>query len=293
MTQLHPRVRAAIESQRREPLTMENISAVRQSMRDAVPEEVGVGPRLDEATDVDAGGVPARWYRNAAPAGTIVYAHGGGWVMGDLETHDAMCRSLVAASGWAVLAVDYRRAPESPYPAALDDVHTALDWARARDSGPVAVGGDSAGGQLAAALARRARDTGAPVAAQVLICPVLSPAVAYPALDLYGLRGEEMRFFWDAYAPPDCDRGVPDLDPLHADPAGLPPAVIVTAELDILRDEAEEYARRLTAAGVPVVCARYNGVNHNFVRKLALFDAGHAALAQIGAALNRLASQLG
>ncbi|MBO0871441.1 MAG: alpha/beta hydrolase fold domain-containing protein, partial [Micromonosporaceae bacterium] len=113
MTQLHPQVRAAIESQRREPLTMDNIPAVRQSMRDAVAEEVGAGPTLAEVADVDAGGVPARWYRDGTPAGTIVYAHGGGWVMGDLDTHDGLCRHLVATTGWAVLAVDYRRAPES------------------------------------------------------------------------------------------------------------------------------------------------------------------------------------
>ncbi|MBO0867327.1 MAG: alpha/beta hydrolase, partial [Micromonosporaceae bacterium] len=224
-------------------------------------------------------------------------AHGGGWVMGDLDTHDGLCRHLVATTGWAVLAVDYRRAPESRYPAALDDVHTALDWVRANrtpgnrapaTTGPVALAGDSAGGQLTAALARRSRDAGTPVAAQVLICPVIDPAMAYPPLSGYGLHAEEMRFFWDAYAPPGCDRAAPDLDPLHADPGGLPPAVVVTAELDILRDEGEEYARRLMAAGVPVVCSRYQGVNHNFVRKLALFDAGHAALAQIAAALRRL-----
>ena len=114
--------------------------------------------------------------------------------------------------------------------------------------------------------------------------------MAYPELDGYGLHRDEMRFFWDAYAPPGCDRTVADLDPLRADPTGLPPTVVVTAELDILRDEAEEYARRLTAAGVPVICARYLGVNHNFVRKLALFDAAHAALAQIAAALRRFTS---
>jgi acetyl esterase/lipase len=280
---LHPQARAAIEAQVREPLTMANLAAVRQSMRDATLAEVGRGPELAEVVDVDAGGVPARWYHDGTAARTVLYAHGGGWVMGDLDTHDGLCRHLVVATGWSVLAVEYRRAPEHPYPAALEDFHAALAWLRRIHAGPVALAGDSAGAHLVAAVARRARDAGAPVAAQVLICPVLDPAMEYPQLDGYGLDREEMRFFWDAYAPQ--GRQAPDLDPLRADLTGLPPAVMVTAELDILCDEGERYARALQVAGVPVVCARYLGVNHNFVRKLALFDAAHAALAQIGAAL--------
>jgi acetyl esterase len=106
-------------------------------------------------------------------------------------------------------------------------------------------------------------------------------------LDGYGLHRDEMRFFWDAFAPPGVDRTHPDLDPLRAQFAGLPPAVVVTAELDVLRDEGERYAARLLAAGVPVVCVRYQGLIHNFPRKLALFDAAYAALAQIAAALVR------
>jgi acetyl esterase len=257
-------------------------------MREATLAEVGPGPRLAEVADVDAGGVPARLYRDGARPGTLLYAHGGGWVMGDLETHDGLCRHLAAATGWSVLSVDYRRAPEHPYPAALDDLHTALAWLRSNDPGPVAVAGDSSGGHLAAALARRACDGGVPVAAQVLICPVLDPSMAYPELDGYGLHRDEMRFFWDAYAPSGVDRTAAELDVLHAGAQGVAPTVVVTAELDILRDEAEEYARLLAAAGVPVVSARYQGVNHNFVRKLALFDAAHAAVAHLASALNRL-----
>jgi acetyl esterase len=184
-----------------------------------------------------------------------------------------------------VLAVDYRRAPEHPWPAAVDDVSRALAWLGDRR---VAVAGDSSGGHLAAVVARRARDAGRPVAAQVLICPVLDPAMDYPDLDDYGLHRDEMRFFWDAFLA-GGDPADPDANPSVADPAGLPPAVVVTAELDVLRDEAERYAARLQAAGVPVICTRYQGVNHNFVRKLAIFDAAHAAVAQIAAALHRLA----
>ncbi|MCA2218466.1 alpha/beta hydrolase [Jidongwangia harbinensis] len=288
LSRLHFQARVAMQTQHRVPLTVARLAEVRRSMVDAVPAEVGTGPQLHSVADVDADGVPARWYRTgAADAPALLYAHGGGWVLGDLDTHDGLCRHLAAASGWSVLAVDYRRAPEHPYPAPVDDVERALGWLR-RAAPRVAVGGDSAGAHLAAVVARRARDAGLPVAAQVLICPALDPAMAYPDLDDYGLHTDEMRFFWDAFAPPGVDRADPDLNPLAADPAGLPPAVVVTAELDILRDEGERYAARLQAAGVPVVCARYQGVNHNFVRKLALFDAAHAAVGQIAGALRRL-----
>jgi len=286
-TRLHPQARAALAGQPREPLAIANLDAVRRSMRDATLEEVGAGPALAQVADVDAGGVPCRWYASDSHEFLMLFAHGGGWVMGDLDTHDALCRHLAAATGAAVLAVDYRRAPEHPYPAGLDDVHAALDWLRANHPGPVVLAGDSAGGHLAAAVARRARDAGTPVAAQVLICPVLDPSMYYPDLDEYGLHRDEMSFFWDAYAPSGADRSTADLDVLHADLTGTAPTIIVTAELDILRREAEEYGRRLMAAGVPVVCARYQGMTHNFVRKLAQFDAAHAAVAQVAGTLRR------
>ena len=273
LSRLHPQARAAVEAQIRVPLTTENLPGVRRSMADAAPVEVGDGPPLRSVTDVDAGGVPARFYRDGPDdAPVLLYAHGGGWVAGDLATHDGLCRLLVKETGWSVLAVDYRLAPESPYPAAVEDLTRALDWLR--DQGlRVGVGGDSAGGHLAAVLARQAADAGR---------PALDPAMAYPELDDFGLHRDEMRFFWDAFAPD----GLPAAaDPLRMDPAGLPPAVVVTAELDVLCDEGERYAYRLQAAGVPVISTRYQGVNHNFVRKLALFDAAAVAVAQIGAAL--------
>jgi acetyl esterase len=295
-TRLHPQARAALTAQPRAPLARSTLAEVRRSMIEAIPAEVGAGPPVATVLDIDAGAVPARLYRDAAAGRTpvILYAHGGGWVMGNLDTHDGLCRHLVAASGWALLAVDYRLAPEHPYPAAIEDLSRALDWLRGGaaqryelDPHRIAVAGDSAGAHLAAVLARRARDAGADLAAQILICPVLDPLAGYPPLDDYGLDREEMRFFWDAYAPPGLDRTQPDLNPLGTDLAGLPPAVVITAELDLLRDEGERYAARLLRVGVPVLATRYQGLIHNFPRKLAMFDAAHAAVAQIGAVLRR------
>jgi acetyl esterase len=285
VSRLHPQSRSALGVQQREPLTAANLAAVRRSIVAAVPDEVGPGRPIREVLDVDAGGVPARLYRDGPGEGALVYAHGGGWVMGSLDTHDGMCRELAALTGWAVLSVDYRLAPESPYPAACDDLDGAIAWARAEVDPRIAVGGDSAGGLLAATAARRARDAGRPVTAQVLICPVVDPAMAYPDLDDYGLHRDEMRFFWDAFAPPGVDRTIADLDPLRAPLHGLPPALVITAELDVLRDEGERYAAALGEAGVPAVSTRYQGMVHNFPRKLALFDAAPVALAQIAAAL--------
>ncbi|HLL67418.1 MAG TPA: alpha/beta hydrolase [Micromonosporaceae bacterium] len=294
-SRMHPQARTAMEVQQHAALTVDNVAAMRRSMRDATPDEVGAGPPVHRVMDLDADGVPVRLYVAEAQAGVpvLVYAHGGGWVLGDLETHDGLCRHLAVATGWAVLAVDYRRPPEFPCPAAADDLERALAWVRRTaathglDRARIAVAGDSSGAHVAAVVARRARDAGRPVVAQVLICPVIDPAMDYPDLDGYGLRRDEMRFFWDAYAPTGVDRQHPDVNPLRADLAGLPPAVVITAELDVLRDDGERYASRLLAAGVPVTCVRYLGVNHNFVRKLAVFDAASVAVAQIAAALRR------
>jgi acetyl esterase len=292
---LYPQAQAAIGGQVKVPLTVDRLGEARQSMVDAVAAECGTGPQLPLVEAVDAGGVPARVYvpsrDEAAPV--VVYLHGGGWVMGGLATHDPLCRLLADRSGCAVFAVEYRLSPEHPYPAAFDDVERAVGWLRETGAGRygldltrLAIAGDSAGGHLAAVTARRARDRGEPYVYQVLACPVIDPAMGYPDLDAYGLDRNEMRFFWDAFAPPGrVDRSDPDLAPLNADLAGLPPALVITAEYDILRDEGEAYAAALAAAGVSTVAVRYPGLNHNFQRKLALFDAAPLAVGQIAEAL--------
>jgi acetyl esterase len=297
---LYPQAQASIGAQVKVPLTADRLGEARQSMVDAVAAECGTGPEISSVQDVDAGGVPARLYvpvrDGASPV--MVYLHGGGWVMGGLATHDPLCRLLTDRSGCAVFAVDYRLSPEHPYPAAFDDVERAVGWLRETgasryglDPTRLAIAGDSAGGHLTAVTARRARDRGEQYAYQVLACPVIDPEMRYPDLDAYGLDRDEMRFFWDAFAPSGrVDRRDPDLAPLNAALTGLPPALVITAEYDILRDEGEAYAAALAAAGVSTVAVRYPGLNHNFQRKLALFDAAPLAVGQIAEAVRQALS---
>jgi acetyl esterase len=290
---LHPQARAALSVQPRVPLTTGNLAASRQSMVDASVTEAGPGPQVRSVVDLDVDGVPCRLYRPGdAAAGAVVYAHGGGWALGTLDTHDTLCRELAARSGLPVLSVAYRLAPEHPYPAAVEDVETAAAWLRGADAEAhgvrttaLAIVGDSAGAHVAAAVARRARDAGRPYRGQVLIYPVVDPAQEYVDRDEYGLTAGEMRFFWDAYAPAGVDRSHPDLALLTAELAGLPPALVLTAEYDVLREEGERYADALAAAGVPTVATRYLGATHGFARKLALFDAARAAAGQVAVAL--------
>jgi acetyl esterase len=227
-----------------------------------------------------AGDIPIRVYRaedGDAPRPLIVYFHGGGWTIGDLETHDPVCRTLAASVGAVVVAVDYRLAPEHPFPAAVEDADAAVQWAAAHagelggDPGRVVVGGDSAGGNLAAVVARHARDRGGPpIAAQLLV---------YPSTDLTSmdtdshrenadrpfLHVDTMTWFRNNYVPDVDRRAHPDASPSQAsDLSGLPPAVVVTAEFDPLRDEGEAYAEQLRAAGVDVRARRFEGLPHGF-----------------------------
>jgi acetyl esterase len=211
-----------------------------------------------------------------APNSVIVYFHGGGWVIGALDEFDTMGRQLANRTGAVVALVDYRLAPEHRYPTAAEDAWAALTWIeenlpeRAGARLPLVVAGDSAGGNLAAIVAQRARAAGGPdIAQQVLVYPVTDADVDNASYtdpsNALMLTREAMIWFWDHYAPDAASRRNPDASPLRADDlSGLPPAVVLTAEHDVLRDEGEAYAERLRAAGVPVVHRRFPGQMHGF-----------------------------
>lgn len=258
--------------------------------------------RVDDRTIPGPGG-PIR-IRLTAPEGpgpfpALVFFHGGGWVVGSLHSHDQLCRAITRASGVAVVSVDYRLAPEDPFPAAVDDAEAATSWVAKHgqelgvDTRRLAVGGDSAGGNLAAVVARRRRDRGElGLALQVLIYPVTdfdrNTASYLENADGYMLTRDLMAWYWDKYVPDPARRLDPDAAPLRAeDLSGLPPALVVTAEYDPLRDEAEHYARRLTEAGVAVQLSRYPGMIHGFLRRYTQLDQGKAALDELSGALRK------
>jgi acetyl esterase len=221
--------------------------------------------------DVDIDGVPGRLYEPmGAGPGALVWLHGGGWTIGSLESHDPLCRALSARSGSRVVAVDYRLAPEHPHPAALEDAWTATKWAVGA-FGPVAVGGDSAGGHLAAVVALRARDRGVPLRLQALVVPVTDYAFETASYAEnatgYGLERKTMEWFWDLYVPDTADGADLEVSPLRApDVSATAPALVVTAEYDPLRDEGEAYAAKLREAGVDVEHRRAAGMVHGFLR---------------------------
>lgn len=254
-----------------------------------------------------AGDIPVRIYRPAADPGTplpvIVFAHGGGFVFCDLDTHDDLCRSLANGVGAVVVSVDYRLAPESPWPAAADDVYTALCWVAGNadglggDTAQIVVAGDSAGGNLAAVTAILARDRGGPaIAGQALMYPVIAAdfdTESYRRFEtgFYNTRAA-MVWYWDQYIPDTGNRTHPHAAPLHADLSGLPPAVVITAGFDPLHTEGEKYAEALAAQGVPVVHRSYPGAIHGFMSMAALTVAARArrqACADIRAVLERRA----
>ncbi len=227
----------------------------------------------DRAVPGPDGEIPVRIstpHDAADPPAVVVYFHGGGWVVGDLDTHDRTTQRLAQATGAVVVSVDYRLAPEHRFPAAADDAYAATQWAteHLRPSCLV-VAGDSAGGNLAAVVSQMARDRGGPaIDHQVLVYPVIDHAMDTESYDVNGsdyfLTRVKMAWFWDQYAGDD-DRAHAYCSPIRAeDLAGLPPASVVTAELDPLRDEGEAYAVALRAAGVPTESMRGEGLFHGF-----------------------------
>lgn len=239
---------------------------------------VPVAEVADVTVPGPAGALSARVYRPAAagPLPTVVLFHGGGWVIGDLDTHDNMARSICRDCDAVVLSVDYRLAPEAPFPAAVDDAVAATRWAGAHleelgGSDVLAVAGDSAGGNLAAVVAQQLRDSGGPaIAAQLLVYPATDVLGDYASRwdngEGYFLDLPTMAWFMEQYAADAEHHGDPRLSPMRADSLeGLPPAVVVTAEYDPLRDEGEAYAAALEAAGVRVETRRFDGMIHGFI----------------------------
>jgi acetyl esterase len=245
-----------------------------------------------------AGELPVRVYtpEGSPPFPIVVFFHGGGWVVGTLDTYDPLCRALAAATPAVVVSVDYRLAPEHRWPAAVEDAYAATEWAsrNAAALGGVqhrlAVAGDSAGGNLAAVVALGARDRGGPaIAFQLLVYPVLDAAGDTASwreyADGYHLTADGMRWYWDHYLGR-AGGAAPDASPLRAAfVGGLPPALVIGAEYDILRDEGEAYAARLAEAGVDASASRHAGVVHGFVRWRAVTGAAEDALQEAAAAL--------
>ena len=242
------------------------------------------------------GDIPIRVYQpaGAGPFPVLVYLHGGGWVIGDIETHDGPCRSLTNLSGCCVVSVDYRLAPDARYPAAADDCYAATVWVADNagelrvDASRVAVGGVSAGGNLAAVVSLMARDKGRPeIRSQVLMNPVTDFSFETASYKEHGegldLSEASMRWFWDCYLESPDHGSQPYASPLRADDLqGLPRALVITSEYDPLRDEGEAYGEGLRAAGVPTTITRYEGVLHGFVGQAPDVPEGRQALEQIG-----------
>lgn len=241
------------------------------------------------------GHLPLRLYRPEAVAGlpVVVFFHGGGWVICDLESHDAFCRTLANGAGCAVVSVDYRRAPEHRYPAAVEDAYAATRWVADHadelgiDAARLAVMGDSAGGNLAAVVALLARDFGGPtIALQSLLYPVTNysfDTASYREFGVdYMLTTAAMRWYWAHYVADPVEGEQPYASPLRAsDLRGLPPAHVITAECDPLRDEGMAYAERLAAAAVPTQAKVYRGAFHGFITLPAVLESTKLAVGEI------------
>ena len=243
--------------------------------------------------------LPARLYRpHGSERGLAVYLHGGGWVVGELDDYDTMIRTLAARSGCAVLAPAYRLAPEHPFPAALEDAEDAVRWAWANRSAlagvgvPLLLAGDSAGANLATVTAAALRAE-VPIAGQLLVYPVTDCDFERPSYRAFSagmqLTAQDMRWFFSHYAPEErfADARISPLR--HPVAPGTPPAVVVSAEYDVLRDEGEAYAEHLRLAGVDVRLHRAESLPHGFIRLHNLVDAADAALSLVANELARLA----
>ena len=280
----------------------------RQLFRETRPASTPTPPEIGAVRNLVAQGpggpIPLRVYRPAGVAASValpglMYFHGGGWVIGDLDTHDVLCRQFTAEAGITVVNVDYRLAPEHKFPAAADDAWAATRWTVAHaselgvDAGRLAVGGDSAGGNLAAVVALQARDASAPaIKLQVLVYPVTDVAAESRSYqdfaEGYMLTRESMRWFTAHYLAAAGQANDWRVSPLRASShAGLPPALVVTAGFDPLRDEGAAYAAKLQQAGVLVDYVCYGGMIHGFAGMGKLIETGNRAVSHIAATLRQ------
>jgi acetyl esterase len=301
---LDPQAQALIEAAAGLPAT-ETLSPdeVRATLRERARLTAGepqpVASIRDAETPGPAGAIPVRIYVPAGqlPRPGLVFFHGGGWVAGDLDTHDVLCRALANGGGCVVVSVHYRRAPEAKFPAAIDDAVAATRYVAEHaadfgiEPGRLAVGGDSAGGNLAAAVCLVLRDSGGPrLVYQLLIYPVTDYNFETQSYrdnaDGYRLTRAAMQYYWNHYLRQPSDADDPRASPLRAaDLSNLPPAHVITAEYDPLRDEGRAYAERLRAAGVPVVYRDEPGMIHGYFVLGGVLDAGRRAVADAAAAL--------
>jgi acetyl esterase len=293
---VHPQVAALLERVARSPLPPYHAVppfVARRIYRDT---RAALSPKAPEVAEVRLqvfdNAVAVRSYRpvreEVLPA--LVFFHGGGWTIGDLDTHDVVCRQLALGAGCAVFSVDYRLAPEHPFPAAVDDCFFATRYIHSNaeklqiDPGRIAVGGDSAGGNLAAVVALMAREQGGPpLAYQLLIYPATDQRCQFASHERNGegylLTRDGIRFFRGAYLPNEADRADWRASPLlAASHAGLPPALVLTAGYDPLVDEGRAYAERLAKAGVEVAYREYSDMVHGFVLFGGVVDAANAAV---------------
>jgi len=305
---LHPQAEAllsALAEEGRPSVEELSITAAREqtaAIRDVQGEPADVAGVVDLLVPGGAGHLPVRVYRpglDGGPRPLLVYFHGGGWVTGGLELVDRPLRRLANATGAVLANVEYRLAPETPFPGAAEDAYASVVALHERaaelgaDPERLAVAGDSAGGNLAAVAALMARDRGGPrIGSQILMYPVTAPAQGSPFAsyrenaDGYLLTRASMLYYWDTYLADPTDAADPYAAPLNGtDLSGLPPALILTAQYDPLRDEGEAYGRRLREAGVPVTAERYPGMIHGFFWFPGVFDAFDRAVHDIAGEL--------
>lgn len=270
-------------------------------MQLAGPKDIPIGKVANIAIPATRGEIAARSYApvaaNSQPLPTLVFFHGGGWVIGNIDTHDGLCRMIANGSGCRVISVEYRLSPESKFPGPVEDALGALEWIEKNaaqlgvDANRLAVGGDSAGGDLAAVVAQIAKEKGAPkLSYQMLLFPVTQIGEETTSLREYAegyfLERKTLDWFYAHYLPTDADKKDPRISPLHAeDFSGLPPAYVMLAGFDPLHDEGLAYAKKLRAAGVTVTVADYPDMVHDFIYLQAVLPQAAEALNTAAAAL--------